>query len=855
MILLYGYANIRVIDVDSNSRYAQIMKKYIPSDIEPKWQKRWQDQKLYKSDLDKTKAKKYVLDMFPYPSGDGLHVGHTKGYVATDIISRYFRLKGFNVLHPMGWDAFGLPAENYAIKKGVHPKITTKTNIANIKHQMQIVGLSYDWDREINTTDSSYYKWTQWIFLKLFEQGLAYEDEAPINWCPKDKTGLANEEVVGGVCERCGTKVEKKRIRQWILRITKYADRLLKDLDGLDWPEFIKQMQVNWIGKKEGINITYKLENSEEKIVCFTTRPDTNFGATFIVIGPEHPFVALLLNSKLKSQKSKIKEIKAYVNQAINKSEQDRIAEGRKKTGVFTNFYAINNLNGNRLPIWISDFVLGDVGTGAVVGVPGHDLRDFEFAKQFDLPIIRVVVAKDGDTSEITKPEQVQEKEGKMVNSEFLNGLDIQKAIQKIMDYLEQKGFGERITTYHLRDWIFSRQRYWGEPIPVVHCKNCGVVAVPEDQLPVGLPDVEKYEPTGTGESPLAAISDWVNTSCPKCNGSAKRETNTMPQWAGSCWYYLRFIEPDNRIKLVGSVAEKYWMPVDWYVGGAAHAVLHLLYARFWHKFLYDLKFVSTKEPFHKLSPVGLVLASDGRKMSKSLGNVVTPEQIVKEYGADTLRLYEGFMGPFENVISWDPTSINGVYKFLIRVWEVISNPTAKESNRQLEIVLNRLIRKVSEDIESMKFNTSIALMMEFINLSYHQKLSLDHKKKFLIILAPFAPHITEELWQILTTDYRLPTTAEDGRQKTEDINWSIHQQSWPKFDSRYLEEEQMTVVVQVNGKVRDTLMIPKDIINNKEIVQNLALASKKAQKFLEGKSVKKTVYVPGKIISLVTSS
>lgn len=806
------------------------MKKYIPSQIEPKWQEKWEKEALYRTSDKSDKPKKYILDMFPYISGDGLHVGHFKGYVASDIISRYFRFRGFNVLHPMGWDAFGLPAENYAIKMGIHPSVTTSKNIANIKKQMQIVSLSYDWDREIDTTDPNYYKWTQWIFLKLFEKGLAYEDEAPINWCPQDKTGLANEEVTEGRCVRCGAEVEQKKIRQWILRITKYADRLLEDLEGLEWPEFIKEMQVNWIGRKEGINITYEVEDSKEKIVCFTTRPDTNFGATFIVLGPEHPLLKKL------TKKENLAQVNNYIEQAIKKSEADRIAEGRKKTGVFTGSYAVNNLNGEKLPIWVSDFVLGDVGTGAVVAVPGHDIRDFEFAKEFRLPIKRVVVGKDGDTSPITQAEQVQEEEGTMINSEFLDGMDIHSATVKVMDYLEEKGWGERVTTYHLRDWIFSRQRYWGEPIPLIHCDKCGIVPVPEEDLPLKLPEVEKYEPTGTGESPLAAIPDWVNTQCPKCKGGAKRETNTMPQWAGSCWYYLRFIDPKNSKSLVDKEKEKYWMSVDWYIGGAEHAVLHLLYSRFWHKVLYDIGAISSREPFQKLSSVGLVLAADGRKMSKSLGNIITPNEIVEEYGADTLRLYECFMGPFENTISWDPTSINGVYKFLNRVWEVIGKEEGEETNRKIEIALNKLIDKVGADIEAMKFNTAIASMMEFINLSFHLKLTKDQKERLLIILAPFAPHITEELWQVLR----------------ENMFSSIHKQSWPESAKEFLKETEYKIAVQVNGKVRDVLKIAADIVNNSKVVEKQALESQKVQKFLSEKSVKNVVYVPGRIINLV---
>ncbi|KKR80284.1 MAG: Leucine-tRNA ligase [Candidatus Daviesbacteria bacterium GW2011_GWA1_41_61] len=806
------------------------MKRYFPKEIELKWQQKWQESNLYQAPDSSPKPKKYILDMFPYPSGDGLHVGHFKVYTSSDILARYYRIKGYNVLHPMGWDAFGLPAENYAIKTGIHPAITTAKNIAHIKKQMQQTGLSYDWSREINTTDPNYYKWTQWIFLKLFEKGLAYEAEAPINWCPSCKTGLANEEVVNGKCERCGTPVEKKLVRQWILRITYYADKLLEGVQNLDWPRFIKDMQINWIGRKEGINITYKVQGSDQEVVCFTTRPDTNFGATFIVIGPEHPLINKI------TKKEHLDEVKKYVSQTINRSEEERIAQGRAKTGVFTGSYAINNLNGKRLPIWVSDFVLGNVGTGAVVGVPGHDIRDFEFAKEFSLPIIRVVVGKDKDTSEITTAAQVQEKEGVITNSEFLDGLDIHEASTVIMDHLEKRGWGVRVVEYHLRDWIFSRQRYWGEPIPLIHCPNCGIVPIPENQLPLKLPEVKEYEPTGTGESPLAQVTDWVNTTCPKCGGPARRETNTMPQWAGSCWYFLRFIDPHNQEKLVSSEVERYWMPVDWYIGGAEHAVLHLLYSRFWHKVLYEIGVVSTPEPFQKLSSVGLVLAADGRKMSKSLGNVVTPDQIINKYGADTLRVYEGFMGPFENTISWDPTSINGVYKFLTRIWEVMSSEYIDSlANSKIEVVLNKLIVKIGNDIENMKFNTAIASMMEFTNLVYHEKLTLDQKKRFLIVLSPFAPHMTEELWQMLGQPY------------------SIHQQAWPEVEDKYLQEEQIMVVIQVNGKVRDQLLIDREMIQDKELILSQAQKSPKIQKFLDGKEVKNSVYVPGKVLNFVT--
>lgn len=817
--------------------YGIIMKKYQPGKIEQKWQEKWEEQAIYKAQNRSSKPKKYVLDMFPYPSGEGLHVGHFKGYVATDVISRFYRMKGFNVLHPMGWDSFGLPAENYAIKTGIHPKITTEKNISNIKRQMKMVGLSYDWDREFSTTDEDYYKWTQWIFLKLFEHGLAYEEEAPINWCPKDKTGLSNEEVVEGKCERCGTPVEKKLIKQWLLRITKYADRLLEDVQSLDWPQAIKEMQINWIGRKEGINIAYKVKDSDEEIVCFTTRPDTNFGASFVVIGPEHPMIQRI------TKKEYLDPVKRYINSTMNRSEEERIAQGRAKTGVFTGSVAINNLNGRELPIWVSDFVLGNVGTGMVVGVPGHDLRDFEFASEFKLPIIRVVVGKDGDRSEITKREQVQEEEGVMVNSDFLNGMDIHRATNLIRDYLEEKGWGKRAVSYHLRDWIFSRQRYWGEPIPIIHCEKCGLVPVPAKDLPLKLPEVKKYEPTGTGQSPLAAINEWVETSCPNCGGKAKRETNTMPNWAGSSWYYLRFADPKNDNVLIQKDIERYWLPVDWYVGGAEHAVLHLLYARFWHKFLYDLGAITTTEPFMKLRNVGLVLSYDGQKMSKSKGNVITPDEIVKEYGADTLRLYEGFMGPFDNTISWDPTSINGVYKFLNRVWELIRRPADQPEratevegfDSKGEVALNTLIIKVGSDIEDMKFNTAIASMMKFVNQIFNQSLTDDQKKRFLCLLAPFAPHISEELWEML------------GNKQ------SIHLEKWPDSNEKYLRQETVNIAVQINGKVRDIVKITSDILNKENDILNLVLARPKIRKYLDGKLPKKIIYKPGKILSLVT--
>lgn len=802
------------------------MKKYIPANIETKWQQKWEDEGVYKTAEFSEKPKKYILDMFPYPSGDGLHVGHCKIYNASDILSRYFRLKGFNVLHPMGWDAFGLNAENYAIKNKMHPSVIIQKSISNIKRQMQMVGFSYDWDREINTTDPEYYKWTQWIFLKLFEKGLAYESELPINWCPQDKTGLANEEVIAGKCERCGTQVERKVIRQWVLKITEYADRLLEDLQGLDWPQSIIDMQVNWIGKSGGSKVKFDIENKDYDVEVFTTRTDTIYGVTALMIAPEHPKVEDLTLEENKDS------VQKYIEHIQGKSDLERTELNKEKTGVFTGSYAINPLSGEKLPIWVADYVLGFYGTGAVMFVPAHDERDYGFAKKFDLPIKEVIKT---DSKELPTTEY-----GKLVNSGEFDGLSSNEAKLTITEWLRGRDKGDFQTQYKLRDWLFSRQRYWGEPIPIIHCKSCGLVPVPEKDLPVKLPDVENYEPTGTGESPLAAIEEWVNINCPKCGGLAKRETNTMPQWAGSCWYYLRFINPRNNEELVNPEKERYWMPVDWYIGGAEHAVLHLLYARFWHKVLFDEGIVSTKEPFQKLSSVGLVQAADGRKMSKSLGNVITPDDIVNEYGVDSLRLYEAFMGPFENIIAWDPTSINGVYKFLTRVWEVIQKDNIKdnidEADGQVEVYLNRAIKRVGEEIEEIRLNTPIASMMEFINVAFHKNLTRDQKKRFLIILAPFAPHITEELWEILGEKF------------------SVHQQSWPEVDEKYLEEDEVTIAVQINGKVRDTMKISRSQIEDRESLELQVLKSERVQKFLEGKEVKKTIYIPGKIFSIVIS-
>jgi leucyl-tRNA synthetase len=839
-----------------NAKILTMEKNYLPHKIEAKWQKKWSEAGIHQVQNSSNKPKKYILDMFPYPSGEGLHVGHFKLYTSSDIISRYFRSKGFNVLHPMGWDAFGLPAENYAIKTGTHPAVRTAKNIENIKKQMQIVGLSYDWEREINTTDPKYYKWTQWIFIKLFENGLAYEDEVPINWCPKDKTGLANEEVVGGLCDRCGTKVERKTIRQWILGITKYADRLLEDLEGLDWPESIKDMQINWIGRSEGSLIEFDVENKDYEIVTYTTRIDTVYGVTALVLAPEHPKIEDLTTSKQKEA------IKKYIQETKAKSDLERTELNKNKSGVFTGSYAINPLNGEKVPIWVADYVLGFYGTGAVMFVPAHDERDFEFAQKFSIPIKQVIKAQEAvrgpassvsrrtssdhspagvrqDLSELSPLTEAIVEYGVLINSGEFNGLSSHEAKKAITEYLKDIKKGDFQVNYKLRDWVFSRQRYWGEPIPLIHCPKCGTVPVPEDQLPLTLPEVAKYEPTGTGESPLATIDEWVNTTCPKCQGQAKRETNTMPQWAGSCWYYLRFCDPHNDKELISKDIEKYWMPVDWYLGGAEHAVLHLLYARFWHKFLYDIGLVTTKEPFIKLSGIGLVLAADGRKMSKSWGNVVTPDDVVARFGADTLRIYEAFMGPFGNTIAWNPRSMSGVNRFLHRVYQFVSSTQVKEEGTQMENkAINQTIKKISEDIENLSLNTSVAALMELSNLLIKQNsVSKDNLKKFLVLLCPFAPHLAEELWSLIGEDF------------------SVNQQSWPEFDSGQLQENEFSLVIQVNGKVRDQILIQSDILSNKDLIEKRALASEKVKKFLGQNSVKRSIYIPGKLINLVFSN
>jgi len=817
--------------------------RYQPQEFEKKWVEEWEKDGVYKVDkviksVKSEDKKQYVLAMFPYPSGAGLHVGHVRNYTGTDVVARYFRMNGHSVLHSMGWDAFGLPAENAAVKAKKNPMDMVPEHISTFKKQMKSLGFSYDWDREFTTTDPNYYKWTQWLFIQFYKMGLLYKKNAPINYCPKCKTGLAEEEVLAdGTHERCGNKIEKRDLPQWVFKITKYADRLLSDLEGLDWPKGILEMQRNWIGKKEGININYKIKGSDEVITCFTTRPDTNFGATFIVLAPEHEFV----------KKINRDDVKKYVKETASKSEQERLNEGKKKTGVFTGFYAINNLNGKEIPVWVSDFVLSGFGTGAVVGVPGHDLRDFEFAKEFGIDIIRVVVGKDGNKSEITNREQVQEEEGTMINSEFLDGLDIHVATKKIMDYFEEKGWGKRVTTYHLRDWIFSRQRYWGEPIPMVNCKKCGWNPIPESELPLKLPYVKSYEPTETGESPLSVIPEFVNTKCPKCAGAAKRETDTMPNWAGSCWYFLRFPDPKNDKQPWSNEAMKQFSPVDWYLGGAEHAVLHLLYSRFWVKALYDLKLLDFKEPFLRLRNQGMILAEDHRKMSKSFGNVINPDDVINEFGADALRIYEMFMAPFNQEISWATKSLQGSYRFVKRVWDLFqqyNNETMKQSSKedmQLVVKLQKTIQKVTSDITEIKFNTAIASMMEFLNEwesactsgPLVRGLPIGNAKKFLQILAPFAPFMTEEIWRNVFGEKE-----------------SIHLSVWPKVTGEIVEEE-IILPVQINGKLRDTVRVQRSNIKDQKAIEGLVLKQEKIKKYLLEKP-KKVIYIPGKIINFI---
>ena len=897
----------------SPARAGFFSKKMKFKEIEKKWQEKWEKQNLYevkdsgKKETDFAKGyvesrKKYVLVEFPYPSGYGLHVGHAFTFMGGDVYARFKRMQGYKVLFPMGWDAFGLPTENYAIKMKKKPQNVTKENTDMFKKQMKELAFSFDWSREVNTTDPGYYKWTQWIFIKLFEKGLAYKKEMPINWCPSCKIGLANEEVVDGKCERCGcAEVSRRNINQWVVKITDYADRLIEGLKKTDFIEKVKTAQINWIGKKDWIDISYPVDGIGEEIVVSTTRPDTNFGATFVVLAPEHPFVSVILSGAkdpngivkkcrdssppagdqndgeiLSQSDKKIEEIREYVKNSKKRSELDRISEGKAKTGVFTGFYAVNQLNGKKMPIWITDFVLMTVGTGAVVGVPGHDIRDFEFAKQFGLPIVRVVVGEDGDESGIEKKEQVQEKEGRMINSEFLDGMDIHEATKKIMNYLEKKGWGKKITRYHLRDWIFSRQHYWGEPIPMINCKKCGWVTVPEDQLPIELPEVEAYEPTDTGESPLAKMTDWVKTTCCKCGGFASRETDTMPNWAGSDWYFLRYIDSKNDTELASMDKLRKWGPVDVYIGGDEHNVLHLLYSRFIYQFLHDIGVVPKEypEPYIKRISHGVILGPDNQRMSKSIGNVIVPETVVDEWGVDVLRCYLMFMGPYDGTMAWNEKTLMGVKRFLDKFEKFIKknvNSKFKISNskqiqnsnnkiqKEIKVIVNKTIKGVTGDIERFYYNTAIAKMMEMLNgmnviLSPSNTqdrlcegdssppagdqndgaVDMDDLRKMIKLLAPFAPYMAEELWEKL------------GNKE------SVHLSHWPKADEKYLVEDEISIPIAVNGKRRGEIKVESGRIGDKSEIIKIAREDESVKKWLKGKKITREVYVEGRMVNFV---
>ena len=798
---------------------------YNHKEIEKKWRHNWEISPINK---DTTKPKYYCLDMFPYPSGSGLHVGHWRGYVISDVWSRYKMLHGYHIIHPMGWDAFGLPAENYAIKMKTHPAKSTADNIANIKRQINEIAALYDWDMEVNTTDPKFYKWTQWIFVQMFKKGLAYQKEMPINWCPSCKTGLANEEVVNGCCERCGAEVTKKNLKQWMLKITAYADRLLSDLDKLDWPEKVKKMQTDWIGKSYGAEVDFKLENSDKKITVYTTRPDTLHGATFMVLAPEHAMARELATPETE------KDVEAYIQMAANRSSVDRL-QGKEKTGVFTGSYAINPLNGAKVPIWLSDYVLADYGTGAIMCVPAHDDRDFEFATKFNIPIIQVI-AKDGKEIE-NMTEAYTEAVGTMINSGEWNGMESSVLKKEAPHIIEEKGFGRATVNYKLRDWVFSRQRYWGEPIPIIHCPDCGPVPVPEDQLPLLLPDVESYEPTGTGESPLAAIDEWVNTTCPCCGKPAKRETNTMPQWAGSSWYFLRYVDNKNDKELVSKEKADKYLPVDMYIGGVEHAVLHLLYSRFYTKFLYDIGVVDFEEPFKKLFNQGMITGKNGIKMSKSKGNVVSPDDLVRDYGCDSLRIYEMFVGPPELDSEWDERGIDGVYRFITKFWKLAVNSIEADVKATNEMVKLRhqMIHTITRRLEDFSLNTVVSGFME-----YNNKFNEIAKKEggvdketietFVTLLSPFAPHIAEELWEMLGKEGSV-----------------FENNKWPEADEDLMKDDEIQVPVQINGKTKVVISVPADISKDDAIAQGREALGDK----LTGNVIKE-IYVPGRIINIV---
>ena len=794
--------------------------------VEGKWQKVWDDNKAFAATDDYSKPKYYALVEFPYPSGQGLHVGHPRPYTALDIVARKRRMQGYNVLYPMGWDAFGLPTENYAIKNKIHPKEVTKTNVARFKKQLHSLGYSFDWDREINTTDPEYYKWTQWIFLKLFKAGLAYKKEMPINWCTSCKVGLANEEVVNGVCERCGSEVVRKVKSEWMLKITDYADKLIEGLDGVDYIERVKVSQKNWIGRSTGAEVDFSVKGKEDKLRIYTTRCDTLFGVTYMVVSPEHPIL-----DKYKDEIGNWSDIEAYREQAAKKSDFERSELAKDKTGVcIDGLTAINPVNGKEIPIYVSDYVLMSYGTGAIMAVPAHDDRDWEFAKKFGLPLIQVV-AKDGEEVDINEAAFTDVATGVLINSDFLNGLEVKDAKEKMIKFLEEKGIGQAKTNYKLRDWVFSRQRYWGEPIPIVHCDKCGYVPIDESQLPLLLPEVDSYMPTDNGESPLAAMTDWVNTTCPCCGGTAKRETDTMPQWAGSSWYFLRYTDPHNTEALASKEALKYWLPVDWYNGGMEHTTLHLLYSRFWHKFLYDQGVVPTSEPYQKRTSHGMILGENGEKMSKSRGNVVNPDDIVDVYGADTLRTYEMFIGAFDLAASWSEDGVKGCRRFLDRVWKLQDSVTDEKGySKDMETKMHQVIKKVSNDFENLKYNTAIAAMMALLNDFYKKgSVTADEFKTLLILLNPVAPHITEELWSV------------------KNYGGYVYQQTWPEFDEAKTVESTVEIAVQINGKTKATLAIGKEDPKDEVIAKAKEVIADK----LTGNVIKE-IYVPGRIVNIV---
>ncbi len=795
-------------------------------EIEKKWQEYWYTNETFRAENKSDKPKFYALVEFPYPSGHGLHVGHPRSYTAMDIVARKRRLDGYNVLYPMGWDAFGLPTENFAILNNIHPATVTEKNIANFRRQLKSIGFSFDWAREVNTTDPAYYKWTQWIFLKLFEKGLAYKQEMPINWCTSCKVGLANEEVVNGKCERCGGEVVQKRKSQWMLKITEYAQRLIDDIADLDFIDKVKTQQINWIGRSEGAEVDFRLTRGDKTVRVFTTRPDTLFGATYMVLSPEHPYI-----DELREYITNFEDIEAYRKEASHKSELERTELNKDKTGVpLSGIMAVNPVNGKEIPVWISDYVLMTYGTGAIMAVPAHDTRDWEFAKKFDLPIIEVVAGGE----DVQKEAYTDVASGTMVNSGMLDGLQVKDAMEKIMDFLTEKGIGERRVNYKLRDWLFSRQRYWGEPIPLVWCDKCGWVPVPEDQLPLTLPEIENFAPGPEGESPLCKATDWIETTCPACGGPAHRETDTMPQWAGSSWYFLRYIDPTNSDAIASEEALNYWLPVDWYNGGMEHTTLHLLYSRFWHKFLYDIGVVKMKEPYARRTSHGMILGENGEKMSKSRGNVVNPDEVVENFGADTLRTYEMFIGAFDQTTPWSTNGVKGCHKFLERVWNLLPMLVdGDEYSPELEGAMHKTVKKVTDDTEKMKFNTAIAALMSLLNDIYKLgRINRAELRTFLLLLNPTAPHITEEMWQVAG------------------FEGYLHAATWPTYDEAKTVDDEIEIVLQANGKIRGKMTVPSGL--SREELEKLAMESEEAKAITEGKQVVKVIAVPNKLINIV---